>query len=401
MVSAEGKSNCKLVTMEQKRKLSNGHLRHKEMCSMGTILVTGGAGYIGSHTSLLLLQEGYKVVMLDNLSNSSFEAVKRVRQLSRGRDAWLEFIEVDLLDVPALDEVFSRENFDAVIHFAGLKAVAESVSVPLHYYHNNLTGSINLVNAMNRHGCKKLVFSSSATVYGAPKVVPCTENSPLSAINPYGRTKLFIEEMLRDVCKADSEWGTILLRYFNPVGAHPSGRIGEDPRGIPNNLMPYVQQVAVGRLKELSVFGSDYPTADGTCVRDYIHVMDLAAGHVDALRKIFSPAVGCQVYNLGTGRGSSVLEMIAAFEKVTGRKIAWKFAPRRPGDHAIVYSAPQKAEQELGWRAQYDVERMCLDQWNWARNNPWGYESAHTEEEGVSTPPQSEAVSTPLLSTSA
>ncbi|KAL8536370.1 hypothetical protein ACS0TY_011843 [Phlomoides rotata] len=267
-------------------------------------------------------------------------------------------------------------RFGAVIHFAGLKAVGESVQKPLMYYDNNLIGTIVLLEVMAAHGCKKLVFSSSATVYGWPEVVPCTEESPISATNPYGRTKLFIEEICRDIYKSDSTWKIILLRYFNPVGAHPSGNIGEDPRGIPNNLMPFVQQVAVGRRPALTVYGTDYNTIDGTGVRDYIHVVDLADGHIAALNKISDPSVGCEVYNLGTGKGTSVLEMVAAFEKASGKKIPLVNAARRPGDAEVVYAETDKAERELKWKANYGVDEMCRDQWNWASKNPYGYEAS-------------------------
>eukprot|EP00249_Psilotum_nudum_P027599 c3546_g1_i1 orf=284-1381(+) len=339
------------------------------------ILVTGGAGYIGSHTALQLLLQGYKVVIVDNLDNSVEEAVKRLTELAGKYGQNLHFFEVDLRNKEALEKVFSIARFDAVIHFAGLKAVGESVAKPLLYYSNNLIGTLNLFEVMASHCCKNFVFSSSATVYGQPKTVPCTEDFPLSAMNPYGRTKLFIEEMARDIQKADPDWRIILLRYFNPVGAHPSGLIGEDPKGIPNNLMPFVQQVAVGRRKELTVFGNDYPTSDGTGVRDYIHVMDLADGHIAAVQKLFTDDnIGCTVYNLGTGTGTSVLEMVAAFEKASGKKIPLHFTDRRPGDCSIVYASTQKAEQELHWKAKYGIEEMSKDQWNWASKNPWGYQ---------------------------
>nr|GME00506.1 UDP-glucose 4-epimerase GEPI48-like [Ipomoea batatas] len=324
-----------------------------------SILVTGGAGYIGSHTVLQLLLGGYKAVVVDNLDNSSAVAIKRVKELAGEYARNLVFHRMDLRDRPALEEIFDSNKFDAVIHFAGLKAVGESVQKPLMYYNNNLIGTITLLEVMADRGCKNLVFSSSATVYGWPKVVPCTEESPINAANPYGRTKLFIEEICRDVHRSDSEWKIILLRYFNPVGAHPSGHIGEDPRGIPNNLMPFIQQVAVGRQHALTVYGSDYSTKDGTGVRDYIHIIDLADGHV---------------YNLGTGRGTSVLEMVAAFEKASGKKIPLVMAGRRPGDAEVVYAATEKAERELNWKAKYTIEEMCRDQWNWASKNPYGYE---------------------------
>ncbi|XP_058086022.1 bifunctional UDP-glucose 4-epimerase and UDP-xylose 4-epimerase 1-like [Magnolia sinica] len=342
-----------------------------------SILVTGGAGFIGTHTVLQLLNEGFKVSIIDNLDNSVEEAVDRVRDLA-GRDGSrnLIFHVGDLRNKDDLEKVFSQTRFDAVIHFAGLKAVGESVAKPLRYYDNNLIGTLNLIEFMLNYGCKKLVFSSSATVYGQPEKIPCVEDFELKAMNPYGRTKLFLEEIARDVQKADPEWRIILLRYFNPVGAHISGQIGEDPKGIPNNLMPYIQQVAVGRLPELNIFGHDYPTKDGSAIRDYIHVMDLADGHIAALRKIFTADdIGCTAYNLGTGCGTSVFEMVAAFEKASGKKIPIKLCPRRPGDATAVYASTEKAEKELGWKARYGVEEMCRDQWNWASKNPWGYHS--------------------------
>jgi UDP-glucose 4-epimerase len=333
------------------------------------ILVTGGAGYIGSHTCLELLTLGDEVVVVDNLDNASEESLRRVRELT-GRA--VTFHRVDLLDRPALAAVFAAAPVDAVIHFAGLKAVGESCSVPLRYYHNNLTGTIILLETMRAHGCTRLVFSSSATVYGDPERVPIDEAAPLSATNPYGRTKLFIEEMLRDLCTAEPAWRVVLLRYFNPVGAHPSGRIGEDPTGIPNNLMPFVAQVAVGRRNELAVFGDDYPTPDGTGVRDYIHVVDLAKGHLAALDRLDGDP-GCVAYNLGTGRGYSVLEMIAAFERASGCTVPYRVAPRRPGDVAACYADPARAERELHWRAELDVDAMCRDTWVWQSANPHGY----------------------------
>ncbi|GMH28838.1 hypothetical protein Nepgr_030681 [Nepenthes gracilis] len=340
-----------------------------------SILVTGGAGYIGSHTTLQLLLGGFKVVVVDNLDNSSEVALQRVKELAGEFGGNLVFHKTDLRDRPGLENLFSSTKFDAVIHFAGLKAVGESVQKPLLYYNNNLIGTITLLEVMADHGCKLLVFSSSATVYGWPKEVPCTEEFPLSAANPYGRTKLFIEEICRDVHRADSKWKIILLRYFNPVGAHPSGYIGEDPQGIPNNLMPFVQQVAVGRRPALTVFGSDYNTKDGTGVRDYIHVVDLADGHIAALNKLSDPNIGCEVYNLGTGKGTTVLEMVGAFENASGKKIPLVMADRRPGDAEIVYASTEKAAQELNWKAKYGIEEMCRDQWNWASKNPYGYGS--------------------------
>nr|KJB16722.1 hypothetical protein B456_002G244900 [Gossypium raimondii] len=340
-----------------------------------TILVTGGAGYIGSHTVLQLLLSGYKTVVVDNLDNSSDVALKRVKELAGEFGRNLSFYQVDLRDRAAIQKVFAQTKFDAVIHFAGLKAVGESVSKPLLYHDNNIVGTITLLEVMAAHGCKNLVFSSSATVYGWPKKVPCTEEFPLSAVNPYGRTKLFIEEICRDLRNSDSQWKIILLRYFNPVGAHPSGHIGEDPRGTPNNLMPFVQQVAVGRRQALTVFGKDYSTKDGTGVRDYIHVVDLADGHIAALKKLSDPKIGCEVYNLGTGKGTSVLEMVTAFEK----KIPLQIAGRRPGDAEVVYASIKKAETELKWKAKYGIEEMCKDQWNWASKNPFGYGSLESK----------------------
>ncbi|KAK1258067.1 Bifunctional UDP-glucose 4-epimerase and UDP-xylose 4-epimerase 1 [Acorus gramineus] len=356
-----------------------------------TVLVTGGAGFIGTHTVLQLLNEGFKVYIIDNLDNSVEEAVHRVRDLA-GPDRLrnLHFFLGDLRNDEDLEKVFSQARFDAVIHFAGLKAVGESVDKPGLYYNNNLIGTLNLFKFMERYGCKKMVFSSSSTVYGQPEKIPCLEDFHLMAMNPYGRTKLFLEEIHRDIQKADPEWKMILLRYFNPVGAHPSGQIGEDPKGIPNNLMPYIQQVAVGRFPVLNVYGHDYPTKDGSAIRDYIHVMDLADGHLAAVKKLFtSDDIGitlsfndsmiifgaCTAYNLGTGYGTSVLEMVAAFEKASGKKIPMKLCPRRPGDATAVYASTEKAEKELGWKAKHGIEEMCRDQWNWASKNPWGYKS--------------------------
>ena len=333
------------------------------------ILVTGGAGYIGSHTCVQLLEAGYEIAVLDNLDNSCEESLKRVKELT-GKD--FNFYKVDLLDYDATNEVFDKEKFDAVIHFAGLKAVGESCRIPLRYYHNNITGTLNLCEIMAAHGCKKLVFSSSATVYGDPHTVPIKEDFPLSATNPYGQTKLMIEYILKDLYKSDNEWDIALLRYFNPVGAHKSGRIGEDPNGIPNNLIPYISQVAVGKLECLSVFGDDYDTKDGTGVRDYIHVVDLANGHIKALEKI-SNKVGVVVYNLGTGTGYSVLEMLHAFEKACGKTLKYKIAPRRPGDIAQCYADPEKAYKELGFKATHTLEDMCEDTWRWQEANPNGY----------------------------
>lgn len=341
------------------------------------ILVTGGAGFIGTHTVLQLLNEDFHVTIIDNLDNSVPDAVDRVCDLAGPElSKNLKFCIGDLRNKSDLDKLFSENKFDAVIHFAGLKAVGESVAKPLRYFDNNLIGTLNLYDIMTKYGCKKMVFSSSATVYGQPEKIPCVEDFELKAMNPYGRTKLWLEEIARDIQKADPEWSIILLRYFNPVGAHESGHIGEDPKGIPNNLMPYIQQVAVGRLPELNVYGFDYPTKDGTAVRDYIHVMDLADGHIAALRKIFTAEdIGCVAYNLGTGCGTSVLEMVAAFEKAAGKKIPIKLCPRRPGDATSVYASTDKALKELGWKAKYGIEEMCRDQWKWASKNPFGYKS--------------------------
>lgn len=334
------------------------------------VLVTGGAGYIGSHTCLELLHSGHQVTVIDNLANSSREALRRVEALS-GRS--LTFHEVDLLDLDALRTVFRQTpEATAVIHFAGLKAVGESVRIPLRYYQNNLNGTLNLCQVMAEQEVKVLVFSSSATVYGDPASVPIREDFPLSCTNPYGRTKLMIEEILRDLHRADPTWRIGLLRYFNPVGAHPSGRIGEDPGGIPNNLMPYIAQVAVGTLGELAVFGGDYPTPDGTGVRDYIHVVDLALGHLRALEKLVDTP-GVLTCNLGTGRGYSVLDMVRAFEAACGRAIPFRIVDRRSGDIAQCYADPSLARRELGWQATRDLGEMCADSWRWQSANPQGY----------------------------
>jgi UDP-glucose 4-epimerase len=333
------------------------------------ILVTGGAGYIGSHTTLELLKAGFEVVVVDNLSNSKEESLKRVSELA-GKS--VDFFKIDLLDTDALRTVFSKYTIDAVIHFAGLKAVGESVSIPLHYYHNNVTGTLMLLEAMEDAGVKNIVFSSSATVYGDPERIPIIEGDKLDPTNPYGRTKYMIEEIMKDLHVSDKSWNIILLRYFNPVGADRSGKIGEDPGGIPNNLMPFISQVAVGKLKELSIFGSDYPTHDGTGVRDYIHVVDLAIGHIKAIEKLRENP-GVAIYNLGTGQGYSVLDIVKAFEKASGRKIPYKFTGRRPGDIAVCYADPSKAFRELGWKAELGLERMCEDSWRWQSMNPRGY----------------------------
>lgn len=334
-----------------------------------TILVTGGAGYIGSHTCVELLNTGYDVVVVDNLDNSSEESLHRVRALT-GRD--LDFHRVDICDHPALAEVFDQYNFAAVVHFAGLKAVGESCEIPLRYYENNIFGTVELLKVMQDNNCFNIVFSSSATVYGDPATVPITEDFPLSATNPYGKTKLFIEEIMRDLCLADDRWTSLLLRYFNPIGAHASGRIGEDPQGIPNNLMPYIMQVAVGLRKELGVFGDDYDTPDGTGVRDYIHVVDLALGHVAAIKRL-SGFKGCQAINLGTGQGYSVLEMVKAAEAASGKPVPYTIGPRRPGDIATCYADPAFAAEVLGWRAERGIADMCADHWRWQAANPQGY----------------------------
>ncbi len=334
------------------------------------ILVTGGAGYIGSHTCLELLRAGYQVTVVDNLANSKEESLRRVQELAQQR---LEFYQVDLLDRDALNGVFDRSPIDAVIHFAGFKAPGESIAHPLRYYQNNVTGTLSLCQAMEAHHVKNLVFSSSCTVYGNPPRVPIQEDFPLCPANPYGRTKLMIEEILQDLYVADHAWNVALLRYFNPVGAHPSGRIGEDPNGIPNNLVPYIAQVAIGKLPELRVFGNDYATPDGTGVRDYIHVVDLAAGHIKALQKLGSNP-GVVTYNLGTGQGYTVLEMIAAFEKACGNKIPYRIVERRPGDIAWSYADPAKAQKELGWSTVKGIDEMCADAWRWQSQNPNGYE---------------------------
>lgn len=335
-----------------------------------TILVTGGAGYIGSHATLELLNNGYDIVVLDNLSNSHIDSIKRVKELA-GKE--FPFYNFDLLDQDSLESLFNKYEFDAVMHFAGLKAVGESVEIPLKYYHNNITGTINLCEAMTKHNVKKLVFSSSATVYGNPDRVPIDESFPLSATNPYGRTKLMIEEILRDLHISDSSWRIALLRYFNPIGAHESGRIGENPNGIPNNLMPYVTQVAIGKRENLSVFGNDYETKDGTGVRDYIHVLDLVKGHLKALEYL-EKHEGIETFNLGTGTGYSVIELVDAFSTVISKKIPYQIVDRRPGDIGVCYANPQKAEKLLGWRAEKNLQDMCEDSWRWQSQNPNGFE---------------------------
>lgn len=336
---------------------------------MKSILVTGGAGYIGSHTVLLLLEAGHQVVVLDNLSNSSRESLNRVERLAGKAVA---FVEGDIRDANCLDTLFSDYDIAAVIHFAGLKAVGESVAMPLSYYDCNVTGSLRLLEAMERAGVHTMVFSSSATVYGDPATMPIREDFPLSSTNPYGATKLHIEDMLRDLYRSNEKWKLALLRYFNPVGAHESGQIGEDPAGIPNNLMPYIAQVAVGKREKLGVFGGDYPTPDGTGVRDYIHVMDLAQGHLAALEALDADA-GLLTVNLGTGRGYSVLEMVTAFSQASGRPVPYEIVERRPGDVASCYADPAHANAVLGWEAQRGIEKMCEDHWRWQKQNPEGF----------------------------
>ena len=335
------------------------------------ILVTGGAGYIGSHTVVELQNNGYDVVVLDNLSNSSKKSLERVAKIT-GKE--VKFYEADILDRDKLNEIFDAEAIDCVIHFAGLKAVGESVAKPWEYYENNISGTLTLVDVMRKHGVKNIIFSSSATVYGDPAMIPITEECPKGqCTNPYGWTKSMLEQILTDMQKADPEWNVILLRYFNPIGAHPSGTMGENPNGIPNNLMPYITQVAVGKLKELGVFGNDYDTPDGTGVRDYIHVVDLAVGHVMALNKI-KEKCGLAIYNLGTGVGYSVLDIVKNFEEATGVKIPYSIKDRRPGDIATCYSSADKAKRELGWEAKNGIKQMCADSWRWQSNNPNGYE---------------------------
>ena len=334
-----------------------------------TVLVTGGAGYIGSHTCIELIQAGHDILVLDNLANSSRESLRRVEAIV---DKPIPFVEGDIRDAELLDRLFREHEIDSVIHFAGLKAVGESTEIPLDYYENNVWGTVNLLQVMKRHAITNIVFSSSATVYGDPHTVPIKEDFPLSATNPYGRSKLMIEDILRDLAKSDDRWQVALLRYFNPVGAHKSGTIGEDPNGRPNNLMPFITQVAIGKLPELNVFGSDYDTPDGTGVRDYIHVVDLAKGHVKAIEKLASKP-GCVAYNLGTGIGYSVLQMVKAFEEASGREVPYKLADRRPGDIACCYADPAFAERELGWKAEKGLKEMVEDSWRWQSENPRGY----------------------------
>ena len=336
---------------------------------MSTVLVTGGAGFIGSHTSVELLNAGYDIIILDNFVNSKPESLKRIKELT-GKD--FKFYQADIRDEEAMTKVFAENKIDAVIHFAGLKSVPQSVKEPLNYYDNNIAGTVCLCRVMDKAGCKKLVFSSSATVYGSKNPSPLREDMPTGGTtNPYGTTKYFIEQILQDLCVSDSEWGVSILRYFNPIGAHKSGRIGEDPNGIPGNLMPYITQVAIGKLECLNVCGNDYPTPDGTGVRDYIHVVDLALGHIKALDRLLK-VKGCEVYNLGTGKGYSVLDVVKAFEKASGIKINYRIAPRRAGDVACCYADATKAKEVLGWQAQYDIDDMCADSWRWQSQNPNG-----------------------------
>lgn len=334
------------------------------------VLVAGGAGYIGSHTAIELLESGYEVVIVDNLSNSNSIVVDRIKELSKKP---VKFYNIDIRNKDEMHVVFKENNIESIIHFAALKAVGESVEKPIEYYSNNLISTLNLFELMREYGVKKFVFSSSATVYGDPHTCPILEDFPLSVTNPYGRTKLMIEQMLVDISKADKSLDIALLRYFNPVGAHKSGRIGEEPNGVPSNLMPYITKIAVGKLKELSVYGNDYPTHDGTGVRDYIHVLDLAAGHVKALQKL-EENTGLVVYNLGTGKGYSVLDLVKAFSKASGKEIPYKIVGRRAGDVAMCYADSSKAEKELGWKAKYELEEMCEDSWRWQSMNPNGYE---------------------------
>lgn len=334
-----------------------------------SVLVTGGAGYIGSHTCVELLEQGYEVVVVDNLCNSKYAALERVQKITAKT---LSFVKADLRDPQKLQQIFENHAIDAVIHFAGLKAVGESVIAPLKYYHNNLVSTMCLLEVMKQNNVKNLVFSSSATVYGDPVSLPIKEFFPLSATNPYGRTKLFIEELLRDIHRADNDWNISILRYFNPVGAHESGLIGEDPNGIPNNLMPYISQVAIGKLAKLSVYGNDYSTHDGTGVRDYIHVVDLAKGHIKALLKL-TKKPGCITHNLGTGQGYSVFEMVASMEQASGKAIPYQIVARRAGDIAACFADPDLAKKELDWVAEKGLKQMCEDSWKWQVNNPDGY----------------------------
>ena len=335
------------------------------------ILVTGGTGYIGSHTVIELLNLGKEVIVVDNLSNSSEKSLERVKEIT-GKS--VKFYKADILDKTALENIFNTENIESCIHFAGLKAVGESVAKPWEYYNNNITGTLVLLDVMRRHNCKNIIFSSSATVYGDPAFVPITEECPKGVCtNPYGWTKSMLEQILTDIQKADNQWNVVILRYFNPIGAHKSGKIGENPNGIPNNLMPYITQVAVGKLEKLGVFGNDYPTHDGTGVRDYIHVVDLAKGHVKALEKLKADS-GLSIYNLGTGCGYSVLDMVKSFENANGVQVPYVIKERRPGDIAVCYADASKAKNELGWQAEYDINDMCRDSWRWQSSNPNGFE---------------------------
>ena len=343
------------------------------------VLVSGGAGYIGSHTVIKLLEENHEVIIVDNLCNSSKEVVNRIIELS-GKTP--KFYEIDITDKEKMDKVFKENNIDSIIHFASLKAVGESVSMPIEYYSNNLITTLVLFELMKKYNVKNFVFSSSATVYGSPKTCPIKEDFPLSVTNPYGRTKLMIEDMIRDICYANKDLNIAILRYFNPIGAHKSGRIGEEPVGVPNNIMPYITKVAVGQLPYLNVFGNDYDTVDGTGVRDYIHVLDLAYGHVKALEKL-DENPGLVTYNLGTGKGYSVLQLVEAFSKASNKEIPYKIAPRREGDIATCYADPSKAEKELGWKAKYGIEEMCEDSWRWQSNNPNGYEVKKFDEVAI------------------
>lgn len=362
------------MTKARSGKLGRGAADRTDMAKK--VLVAGGAGYIGSHSVLELLQTGYHPVVIDNFHNAIEgdggvpESLRRVEEIVGKK---IDFEQVDVLDAAALDKVFHKHKFSAVLHFAGLKAVGESVEKPLEYYKVNVSGTLRLLEIMSAHGVKNIVFSSSATVYGDPAYLPIDEKHPVGGCtNPYGKTKYFIEEMIQDLCKAEKDWNAILLRYFNPIGAHISGKIGEDPQGIPNNLMPYVAQVAIGRREYLSVFGNDYNTCDGTGVRDYIHIVDLAKGHVAALKKL-EENCGCKIYNLGTGTGYSVLEMVKAMEKASGKQIRYNIAPRREGDIASCYADPALAANELGWKAEFGLDRMCEDLWRWQSQNPTGF----------------------------
>ncbi|MDV5973495.1 UDP-glucose 4-epimerase [Streptococcus canis] len=336
---------------------------------MSTILVTGGAGYIGSHTCVELLEKGHDLVVVDNLENANSKSLKVVEELT-GKP--ITFYQTDILDEAGLEAIFSKHEISAVIHFAGLKAVGESTQMPLKYFTTNISGTLTLLRVMAKHQCKNIIFSSSATVYGDPHKVPITEDFPLSVTNPYGRTKLMVEEILKDVYQSDKSWNIVILRYFNPIGAHQSGELGEDPTGIPNNLVPYVTQVAVGRLERIGVFGDDYDTPDGTGVRDYIHVVDLAKGHVAALQKLV-PNSGLSIYNLGTGNGYSVLDIVKTMSEVVGKAIPYQIQPRRAGDIAVCYADSNKAKEDLDWQAKYDIKRMCQDHWRWQSKHPNGF----------------------------